>query len=358
MRARRRPERPVDRLEQVRGLRVGHAESPDGRSGVSVVLFEAAAPTVVDLRGGASCSFDTGSLALDATFGRRWAIFFTGGSVYGLDAARGVRVRVLENGGGHTVFRNPNPVAPISGAALFDLPAEVGPVPDYLPLGYEAARVADRSGSRRGRVGAGAGAYVGKYLGRARAMPGGLASASELVPGLGRVGVLAVVNAIGAVRDPSDGRWRAGARGRDGRIVPPTSRTPTADRGASTGTTLVLGVVEARLERRHLQRIAAQVHAALARTIEPVHSALDGDVVFVSSTEVVEPAPPRPLAELPSERLGFAAGRCTERAVLRAVTPGPDGEARARSAAVGEVRRADPAEGRSSSRSPGARPVG
>ena len=76
------------RRDGLAGVRVGHAASVDGSTGVSVVLFGQAAPTVVDVRGGASGTYDTASLSLDATFGRRWAVFFTGGSVFGLDAGR------------------------------------------------------------------------------------------------------------------------------------------------------------------------------------------------------------------------------------------------------------------------------
>ena len=70
-----------DTLTRVPGVEVGHASDRERRTGVSVVTFERAAPTVVQILGGASATYDTGSLSLDATFGRRWAIFFAGGRV-------------------------------------------------------------------------------------------------------------------------------------------------------------------------------------------------------------------------------------------------------------------------------------
>ncbi len=310
-----------DSVVDVRGVRVGRAESQDGRTGVTAMLFGTARPTVLEVRGGASCTYDTSSLALDATFGRRWALFLSGGSVFGLDAARGVRTRLLEEGGGHSAFRNPNVVVPISGASLFDLPRRRRRIPDYLPLGYLAAASADRSNVRAGPFGAGTGATVGKYLGRARAMPGGEGSASEAVRGLGRVGVLAAVNAIGGVRDPADGDWKAGARDRAGRISPPDAGPVARGGGAAErGTTLVIAVVEASVDRRVLQRLAGQVHVALARVVHPVHSALDGDVVFAVSTEHrgLPSRERRPGAII--DALGAGLGRCTERAVLRAVS--------------------------------------
>ncbi|HEV2165844.1 MAG TPA: P1 family peptidase, partial [Thermoplasmata archaeon] len=200
-------------LTLVRGVSVGRAESPRRSTGVSAIVFEAPVPTIVDVRGGASGTFDTASLALDATFGLREAVFFAGGSLYGLDAAAGVRRAVLARGGGVRVFDNPNPIVPISGAILFDLPSKRGGIPDYERLGYRAARSASHAPVDQGRVGAGAGATIGKYLGRDRAALGGLGSAASEISGLGRIGALVAVNSVGAVRDPDTGRLVEGPRG-------------------------------------------------------------------------------------------------------------------------------------------------
>ncbi len=304
-------------LSRVGGLAVGHAEDPEASSGVTAVLFDAAVPTVVEVRGGASATYDTASLSLDSTFGRRWALFFAGGSLYGLDAARGVRLRVLERGGGHRAFRNPNLVAPVSGAALFDLPRTKGPIPDYLPLGYEAARRASREEVPVGRVGAGAGATVGKYLGRDRAMRGGIGTAATRVGRRGSLGVLLVVNSIGGVRDPSTGRWVAGARDDRGRIAPPGVAPPVAD--PSSGTTLGLVVTDLEVDRPSLARVVAMAHAGLASTVTPFHSATDGDVLFGASTGTAGPAPSLGRAGGEADRLGFLAAQLAVRASLGAV---------------------------------------
>ncbi|HTW39499.1 MAG TPA: P1 family peptidase [Thermoplasmata archaeon] len=306
---------PARTLTLVPGVRVGQVETPDGTSGVSVVLFDTPAATVVDVRGGASATYDTASLSLDATFGRRWALFFAGGSLYGLDAARGVRTRILETGGGSGVFRNPNPIAQISGAALFDLPSEAGPIPDYLPLGYEAARRADRAPVRSGRFGAGAGATVGKYRGRKWGMRGGVGSVGSRDASTGALGALVAVNAVGAVRDPASGRWVAGARGPRGGIVPPDSGRLHPLR--STSTTLAIVVTEADVDRPTLGRVAAMVHTGLASAIRPFHSSTDGDVVFAAATaRRARPRERRP-GEL-ADRLGMRAAELAVESVLAA----------------------------------------
>lgn len=300
----------------VRGVRVGHAESDRGPSGVTAILFDQPSPVVVDHRGGASGTYDIASLGLDATFGRRWGLFFSGGSLFGMDAAAGIRQRILETGGGVPVFENPNRVVPISGAVLFDLPPRVEPLPDYRALGYEAARQATDGRVEVGRVGAGAGASVGKYLGRAASMHGGLGWATRPV-GVGTLGALTAINAVGAVRDPASGEWVAGARGPDGRVVPPS--VPGAVSPDETSTTLSLIVTDLLVDRPTLLRAAQIAHAALGGIVVPFHSATDGDTMFAAATG--EAGGPRD-ADRPgqvADQLGLAAAYCVSEAALTAV---------------------------------------
>jgi L-aminopeptidase/D-esterase-like protein len=299
----------------VRGVRIGHADVGEGTTGVTAVLFDRPTPVVADLRGGASATYDTGSLSLEATFGRRWGLFLAGGSVHGLDAARGVREWILESGGGTTFFQNPFPIAPVSGAALFDLPTRPGALADYRTLGHESARRAGPGPVPVGRVGAGAGAMVGKYRGRAAAMRGGIGwSSSRFAPG--RIGALVAVNAVGAVRDPATGRWVAGARGPRGRIVPPRLGS---ERGAPAGTTLTVLMTDLRVERPALQRIALEAHAALGGAIVPFHTATDGDVLFAAATGVAGAPPPETRPGGLADALGGQAAECAIGATLGAV---------------------------------------
>jgi L-aminopeptidase/D-esterase-like protein len=300
---------------------VGHATDPDLATGVTACLFDRVSPTVIDVRGGASCTYDTASLDLDATFGRRWGIFFAGGSIYGLDAARGVRTRLLERGLGQPALGGNVPIVQLSGSTIYDLPPRGGAVADYLPLGYEAAASARLTPVAGGRVGAGAGATVGKYRGRRLAMPGGLGSAAEKLRGLGWVGALAVVNSVGAVRDPETGRWIAGARSGSGRIQPPinTWRVGAGARNGSTGTTLVLVATEVPLDRRELQRVAVMAQTGVARAITPAHAAVDGDIVFAVSTRMRSGKLPDRASIQATDLVGHAASNLVERSIVRAM---------------------------------------
>lgn len=307
-------------FSQIRGLAVGHAASADGTTGVTLVRFSRASPVVLDVRGGASATYDTGSLTLEATFGRRWAIFLTGGSLYGLDAARGIRRRLLEEGLGQHAFGSAAKVVPLSGAAIFDLYTGSSPSADYEELGYRAARDAQRSArGPMGRVGAGSGARVGKYLGRAHSMPGGLGSVAARIAPRGTLGVLAVVNAVGAVRDPTSGRFVAGARTDRGRIVPPSLKS--LGRVGGTHTTLAVVATDLVLSRPQLLRLAMIVSTGLARAIVPFHTTTDGDMVFAATTERVatDRAERRPGEVV--DRLGVLGADLAVRAVLSAVRP-------------------------------------
>jgi L-aminopeptidase/D-esterase-like protein len=312
----------VRRMIRLRGVRIGHATTPDGSTGVTVALFRPPASVVVDVRGGASCTYDTASLSTEATFGRRWAIFFAGGSIHGLDAGRGIRTALLSAGAGERPFQNPNRVVQVSGATLFDLPLEEGPIPDFLPLGFDAVARASATQLDIGRVGAGAGARVGKYLGRGRAMPGGTGYADGRLKGFGGVSALVVLNSVGAIRDPTTGQWVAGARGPSGRLLPP-GRSPTGgggSRGVPRGTNLVLVVAEVALDRKGLYRLAQQANDGLARSVVPSHTATDGDVVFAATT-AVRRAPRERYPGATADLVGSYAADLVSRAAVVAVRP-------------------------------------
>ena len=320
---RRRPRQP-SRSVGLAGLRLGHAVAPDGSTGVTVAVFDPPASVVVEVRGGASCTFDTASLSVEATFGRRWALFFAGGSVHGLDAGRGIRTALLSQGAGDRPFRNPNRIVQVSGASLFDLPPNEEPIVDYLPLGFEAVRQSSSHRLTVGRVGAGAGASVGKYLGRAKAMPGGLGYATDRSASLGGAGALVVLNSVGAVRDVGSGRWLAGARDSNGRVVPPEvigGRRRSGANELARGTNLVLALTEAPLTRVGLHRLAVQAHDGLARAVVPAHTATDGDVVFAACTSSSVRAAPEPYPGATADQVGARVAALVARAAVVAVRP-------------------------------------
>jgi L-aminopeptidase/D-esterase-like protein len=91
------------------------------------------------------------------------------------------------------------------------------------------------------------------------------------------IGALAVVNAIGSIRDPETGKWIAG----DGKahLEPPKIGADWAG-----NTTLVCVVTNAPLDSVQLTTLARMASAGVARTIYPAYTPFDGDAVFSFST--------------------------------------------------------------------------
>jgi L-aminopeptidase/D-esterase-like protein len=184
----------------------------------------------------------------------------------------------------------------------------------------EAARVGDVP---EGAVGAGTGATVGKILGPARAMKGGVGCGASDADQI-RVRAFAVVNALGDVRDGA-GNIVAGARRADGTWVDSAAWLASGgadarEFGALAGrsTTLCVVATNALLDRPSLGALARAASAALYRRITPVGTPFDGDVVF--ATAPVDSGVPASVAQLEALAV-LALEQAIERAV-RARAPG------------------------------------
>jgi L-aminopeptidase/D-esterase-like protein len=147
-------------------------------------------------------------------------------------------------------------------------------------------------------------------------MKGGIGTASLRIGGV-TVGALVAVNAVGDVIDPADGRPIAGARSTDGLRLIGTTATLLSDAlppvlQAGMATTIGCVATDARLSKAECRRLAQCAHDGLARTIDPIHTAFDGDTMFALSTGRTD-------ARVHLVALGAAVAAVTAEAVLRAV---------------------------------------
>jgi L-aminopeptidase/D-esterase-like protein len=130
------------------------------------------------------------------------------------------------------------------------------------------------------------------------------------------VAALVVVNAFGEVFDAADGRVLAGPRGEVSGFADTLevtrSRPPMSPFSATENSTLGVVATDAVLTKEECARLATMAHAGLARSIRPVHTPVDGDIIFALSTGANGTA-----TDL--LQLGTLAARATERAVHRAV---------------------------------------
>jgi L-aminopeptidase/D-esterase-like protein len=300
-----------DNLCDVPGVLVGHATDREGSTGCTVILFEGPKGAVVgvDVRGSSPGTRETDRLGPIGAVRPTHALLLTGGSAFGIAAADGV-VRFLEEKGvGLDVGVARIPL--VSAAVLFDLVVGDPTSRPDAAMGYEAASSAAGGDFAQGSVGAGTGATVGKVLGMDRAMKGGIGSASVRLDGGLVVGALAAVNAFGDVRDEG-GALLAGPRLEDGTLGDTVELLPEAAARMRWAENTTLGIVatNARLTKPQANKVAQMAHDGLARAIEPVHTTVDGDVVFAASVGAVDAV---------VDVVGAWGARAMREAILRAV---------------------------------------
>jgi D-aminopeptidase len=283
---------PKNLITDVPGVRIGNAHSARMRSGVTVVLPDASARGAADIRGGGPGTRETETMADWGTVNEVHAIVLSGGSALGLDAATGVQSFLREKGIGFAVGAALVPIVPQ--AILFDLnnggDKDWGRHPPYRDMAYEAAANASQDFAL-GSAGAGYGATVAWKQPGLRMM-GGLGSASCVLEDGITIGALAAVNAAGTVTIGDTAQFWAAPYELDGEFggrgfpseLPASARGVTIKGQPAESTTLGLVATDAALAKADLKRLAMMAHTGMARAINPVHTPIDGDIVFAIST--------------------------------------------------------------------------
>ena len=272
-------------ITDIPGIKVGHYTDLEAATGCTVVLCEHGAIAGVDVAGSAPGTRETDLLRPMNQVEKVHAILLSGGSAFGLDAAGGVMRYLEERSVGYTTVAGKVPIVPA--AILYDLAignSEVRPGPTE---GYQACLNTTDSEIAEGCVGAGTGATVGKLLGAAHAVKGGIGTASEKVAGDVIVAALVVVNAFGDVIDPKTGDILAGARRPDGKGFANSAELLRQGHSykPSPATSTTIGVVatNAYLSKEQINKVAQMAQAGVARAINPCHTMHDGDALFALS---------------------------------------------------------------------------
>jgi len=304
-------------ITDVAGLRVGQAGDAKLGSGVTTIVFDVPAVASVDVRGGGPGTRETALLDPAQTVEGIDAVVLSGGSAFGLDSASGVQAWLREQKRGFRVREAVVPIVPA--AIMFDLlnggDKNWGRYPPYRELGYQAAQGATAE-FQLGSAGAGLGATTAT-------LKGGVGSASATTRDGITIGAIVVVNAVGTATI-GDGRhfWAApfeqrkefGGRGWPAQISPGDLAIRVKG-GPQENTTIALVATDAKLNKAQCNRLAIMAQDGLARAIYPVHTPLDGDVVFSAATGAKALADPvYGLAEL-----GMVAANVMARAIARGV---------------------------------------
>jgi L-aminopeptidase/D-esterase-like protein len=312
-------------ITDVAGLAIGEAHDAKARSGVTVILPDQRCAAAVDVRGGGPGTRETDALTAGNLVRSIDAIVLSGGSVYGLASADGVTAWLGAKGRGFSMMKQPGvPPSPIVPTAiLFDLAnggdKEWGLNPPYRSLALNAIEHTTKKFAL-GTHGAGYGAEAGS-------IKGGLGSASFVTGDGITVGAIVAVNSLGSVVVPGTRNFWAGMLeiGNEfGGLGGSAMHVDEEDWGraklnpaARANTTIACVAVDADLDADELKRIAMMAQDGLARSIRPIHSPFDGDVIFsLSTARKPHPSGPRPLAVA---RLGALAADVLSRAVARGV---------------------------------------
>ncbi len=289
-------------ITDVPGVEVGHWSEPAARTGCTAIVFPPGNTGAGEIRGAYPAAREFATLACGMNTGPVDAVLFTGGSSFGLAAASGL-MEPLEQARceqlGTTSYL---PV--VTAAVIYDL--AVGD-PRARPGEAEGRAAYDARSSgpvERGAVGAGTGATVAKWRGRAATQPGGIGTWSVRA-GEATVGVLVVVNAVGDV-------FTLEGEALTGGPAAPQLR-PDATFGARENTTLAVLATDGRASRTQLQRALVRMHDAFGADLRPAHTRWDGDAAVAVSCGQIP---------IDLDELGEAAFVATARAIESVFAPG------------------------------------
>lgn len=273
-------------IKELTNLRIGHASDEKAKTGVTVLYFPGGARVGCDISGGGPASRETLLTSPVTADNPINAIVLSGGSAYGLAAADGV-MRFLESQGiGYPT--GPAVVPLVCQSCIYDLAYGSSNVRPDAAMGEEACRHALAcTDSRTGNIGAGTGATVGKLYGMAQATKSGLGIAAVEVGPL-QMAAVVVVNALGDIFNPKNGRKIAGLKTADRSGYLDTAQEMyrfLKPHDPFTGnTTIGVMITNAAFSKAEMNKIAAMTRCAYARCINPVGTMADGDSIYAAST--------------------------------------------------------------------------
>ena len=280
-------------INEIENIKIGNAQNNEAGTGCTVIICEKGAVTGLDVRGGGPASRESELMKPTAASGFINAVLLSGGSAFGLDAAGGVMEYLEEKNVGFDVGITKVPL--VAQSCIFDL--SVGDMkvrPDKV-MAYEACVNSENNNPSMGNAGAGTGATVGKLGGMATAMKGGLGSYAVQIGDL-KVGAIVAVNACGDIFDYDTHEIIAGLLTPDLKNFANTEQViyQMCEAAMAVGgsgienkemqnTTIGVIITNGKFTKAQMNKIATMAHNGYARTINPVHTSMDGDSIYAMS---------------------------------------------------------------------------
>jgi L-aminopeptidase/D-esterase-like protein len=266
------------------GLKIGHFTDEKALTGMTCFLAEQGADIGIDIRGSNTSTLNTPSFEPKSGLQLVHGVLLTGGSAFGLESAFGVMQYLEEKEIGLKTSAGPVPL--VTGAVIYDLAVGEGKARPTKDDGYRAAKSARMTDTVQGNVGVGTGATVGKWVGGVP-MKGGFGVGVTEIGNDVLVVAFAVTNAVGDVINPKTGKFYSES-GQQSLVTAEFS--PRLDRLSGlmtqtpTNTTLAVVATNVHMEKTQLMKVAELANDGMARAIHPIHTMLDGDVIFALSS--------------------------------------------------------------------------
>jgi len=264
---------------------IGHETDLENKTGVTAILAPKGAVGGVSVRGAAPGTRETDLLRPMNSVQEAHGIVLAGGSAFGLAAATGVMRYLHEHGVGFAAGEYIVPIVPA--AVIFDLSMGHFAYPTE-EMGYQSAKHAAVDNVAQGRIGAGCGATIGKLFGPEMKSKGGVGISSVTLADGPEVCAVVVVNAVGDVYD-TKGDFVSGVNHPE-KLTTMDLLLAGAEFENLVGQNTTIGCVltNAKLSKEEANKLADIAHDGLALAIKPVHTAFDGDTMFVLASGEVE----------------------------------------------------------------------
>lgn len=257
-------------------FKIGHWTDEEIGTGVTAIICERGATGGVSVMGGAPATRETDLLKNGKTVDTVNAVVLSGGSAFGLEASSGVMEYLFERGFGYNAggYRVPIVVA----ASLYDLEYKKFGYPDKK-AGYAAAAAAKTDNFVSGNIGAGTGATVGKTLGMAHSMKGGLGSRAFISEDGVEIAFVVAVNALGDIVDNGEriASVHIGKKLLSGKFL---FDKFAPKKYKHSNTTIGCLITNAKLTKAQCNELAAAANQGYKKVISPCNTAFDGDAIF------------------------------------------------------------------------------
>lgn len=258
------------------GLKIEHYTDIENLTGTTVFIADKGANIGIDIRGSNTGTLNTAAFEPKAAGKLVHSIVMTGGSTFGLESAFGVMQFLEKNKIGNKTRAGIIPGT--TGAVIYDIAVGNKVYPSKVN-GYEAAKNASFKLSEQGNIGVGMGATTGKWF-KGKKVKGGFGFSYQALPNNIIVAAFVVTNSIGDIINPKTNKFFSESGQYKADLGDKVEQLTSLMNLTGTNTTLALIGTNVNLSKTALMKVAELAHDGMARAIYPVHTNMDGDVIF------------------------------------------------------------------------------